>query len=716
MALKIRLSLLIFVLIFHYAPAQNAYQNIFVNIDVLNSSIQVEDTFELPNNVLDTNNSAFIYLNKELKIEKVKGGKLVEVRNLNEDSKDYVNKYLLTLEKSSKNSFSISYKGVIKDVIEKSAAEYARGFSETKGIISEIGIYLAGSTYWLPEFENKLLSSFDLKVEIDKDWSILSQGQRTQNEVLDNAKYIVYHSPEPMDEIYLVGGKWAEYTKTLGNVEVQAFLRTPDKGLADRYLNSTSDFLTMYETLIGKYPYTKFALVENFWETGYGMPSFTLLGEKIIRFPWILNSSYPHELLHNYWGNGVFVDYSKGNWCEGLTAYMADHLIQEQMGSGAEYRQTTLQKFTDYVNDENDMPINQFISRNNPAEESIGYGKVMMVNNMLRSDLGDEIFIKAYQKFYKDYKFTKASFPEIQKSFEEVSRKDLSSFFKQWIDRKGTPSIEILNVNSTQENNEFNLSFTLKQIQKEDVFNVSIPVAIYLNQNSEVVWKNVEMNRKEQHFRFTFNQQPLKIEVDPEFNIMRKVSRSEVPSTLSQVFGSQALTLIIPSKGEYQAAYNELANIWKTSQEAQGKTASVRLDSELEKIPADHSVWVIGFENKFNKNDLQNAYVSSFNAETIDQIKSLSKTGAVVYAVPNQNNLTESVGFVGANSEEMIKALSGKLLHYGKYGYLGFEGDTAINVLKGVLPVLNSPLNIKINDGEIKAKIVPRKALFEAKK
>jgi hypothetical protein len=57
------------------------------------------------------------------------------------------------------------------------------------------------------------------------------------------------------------------------------------------------------------------------------MPSFTLLGEQVIRFPFIL-SSYPHELLHNWWGNGVFV--GAGGNCEGLTAYLADHLIAGQ--------------------------------------------------------------------------------------------------------------------------------------------------------------------------------------------------------------------------------------------------------------------------------------------------------------------------------------------------------------------------------------------------
>ncbi len=713
---NIKWSFLLFVLTSLFLSAQNGNQNIIANIDVFNSNIEVIDKIDLPNNSLDSNYSTYFYLNKNLNIESVVGGKIVEVENIDKDTNYYVKKYKITLKKTSKNSFSISYKGIIKDEIEQSAAEYARGFSETKGIISDNGIYLAGSTYWLPKFEGDILSSFVLEVNIDKEWSIVSQGDRTKNEVEGDSKKIVYHSPEPMDEIYLIGAKWTEYSLMLGEIEVQAFLRTPDQDLADRYLNITSGYLKMYETLIGEYPYTKFALVENFWETGYGMPSFTLLGEKVIRFPWILYSSYPHELLHNYWGNGVFVDYSGGNWCEGITAYMADHLLQEQRGNGATYRRTTLQKFTDYVNEENDMPINKFLNRNNSAEEAIGYGKVLMMNNMLRSDLGDEAFIRAYQKFYKDNEFTKASFTDIRESFEEVSGKDLTAFFEQWIDRKGAPSIEISKVSSKKVNNQYQLSFTLNQTQKEDVFVLNVPVAVYLKGNPEVVWKEIEMNKEEQHYSFSFEQKPLRMEIDPQFNIMRRLDRKEVPASLSQVFGAKKSAIIIPSTGEHQSAYKELANTWKATQEAQGKEAVVILDSEIKTIPTDKSVWVIGFENKFNTNDLQTSYASVFNNKMNEQINDLSKNGSLVYAIPNPDNLAQSVGFVGAQSDLAIKALSSKLLHYGKYGYLGFEGDEAKNVLKGSLPALDSPLNVRINEGEIVAKIIPRKPLYESKR
>lgn len=709
---RILLILLVFTLIFQKVSAQNAHQNISASIDVSGSTIKVEDKIDLPDGLLDAQYSTFLFLNKNLGIESVTGGKLVEEENNNEDTKSYVKKYKLTLKKSSNNSFTISYSGIIKDEIEQTAAEYARGFSETKGTITDNGIYLGGSTYWLPKLGEDLLSSFDLKVEIDKDWSIVSQGDRAKNEVQADTKTIVYHSPEPMDEVYLIGAKWTEYSIMLGDVEVQAFLRTPDQELADRYLNITSGYLEMYNELIGDYPYTKFALVENFWETGYGMPSFTLLGEKVIRFPWILFSSYPHELLHNYWGNGVFVDYSQGNWCEGITAYMADHLLQEQRGSGGTYRRTTLQKFTDYVNDENDMPINKFLSRNNSAEEAIGYGKVLMVNNMLRNDLGDEVFIKAYQKFYQDNEFTKASFSDIQKSFEEVSGKNLDGFFKQWIDRKGAPALELSAVEATDNK----LQFTLKQTQKEDVFNMQIPIAIFTEGNDQVVWKKVEMTEKEQNFTFELSQKPLRIEIDPQFNVMRRLDRKEVPSSLSQVFGAKQSAIILPATSKHLTAYQELATMWKGTQEAQGKEALIILDSDVQTIPTDKSVWVLGYENVFNKNNLQSSYSAAFNNETNEQINNLAKSGSLVYAIPNPENLAQSVGFVGANSDLAIKALSSKLLHYGKYGYLGFEGDAATNVLKGSLPALDSPLNMIINDGEIKAKIIPRPALYQPKR
>ncbi len=123
----------------------------------------------------------------------------------------------------------------------------------------------------------------------------------------------------------------------------------------------------------------------------------------------------------------------------------------------------------------------------------------------------------------------------------------------------------------------------------------------------------------------------------------------------------------------------------------------------------------LGFDNKYSDFvNIAEKYSSVLGAEKLEQIKTLKKEGALIYAVPNPNNVYQTVGFIGANNDDAIAALSRKLLHYGKYGYLGFETEKATNVLKGSLPALDSPMNFVIDTkAEISAVIVSRKALSE---
>ncbi len=216
-------------------------------------------------------------------------------------------------------------------------------------------------------------------------------------------------------------------TSTAGwpaRVEVFAFLRDDDPALAQRYLDATARYLELYNGMLPPYPYASFALVENFWETGYGMPGFTLLGPRVIRFPWILTSSYPHELLHNWWGNSVYVDFETGNWCEGLTAYMADHLFAEQRGEGATYRRATLKKFTDMVSAGDDFPLSTFGSRQSAASEAVGYGKSLMLFHMARRAVGDESFLEALSLFDREHIYTRASFADLAAAFTDASGGD----------------------------------------------------------------------------------------------------------------------------------------------------------------------------------------------------------------------------------------------------------------------------------------------------
>jgi len=335
-------------------------------------------------------------------------------------------------------------------------------------------------------------------------------------------------------------------------------------------------------------------LVENFWETGYGMPSFTLLGEKIIRFPFILHSSYPHELLHNWWGNSVYVDFETGNWCEGLTAYMADHLIKEQRDQAEEYRRSTLQKFTDFVNETNDFPLSKFLSRTDGPSEAIGYGKSLMMFHMLRLKVGDENFTRAFQSFNRTNKFKKASYKDIQTAFEEVTDKDLAWFFDQWVKRTGAPELLLKNVNVKKSAEDFNLMFEIEQVQKEDVFNIDVPIVIIDSKGSNK--QILQMNERNAKFSIKLENEPLKLIIDPQFDLMRKLDPREIPPAFTKAYGAEKSLVILPIKSDlHYPEYQEFINGWIKGKEDQFEIVDkmyYRHFQELSHIPQIYSQYI----------------------------------------------------------------------------------------------------------------------------
>lgn len=596
-------------------------------------------------------------------------------------------------------TFTLNYKGKIESPVEQSAENYARGFSESAGIIWKKGVYLAGSTYWVPYFNDELVT-FNLTTKTPLDWRVVTVGERTLDETRGGFHFDTWESPTPQEEVFLIAAAFHEYKYSMGAVDAMAFLRSPDEGLANKYLETTAQYMEMYRKLVGPYPYTKFALIENFWETGYGMPSFTLLGEKIIRFPFILHSSYPHELLHNWWGNSVYINFDKGNWCEGLTAYMADHLIKEQRGQAAEYRRATLQKYTNYVTPETDFPLSKFSSRHDKPSEAIGYGKTLMFNHMLRQKVGDENFIKSYQVFNRNNKFKRASFDDIRLAFEEVTGENLKWFFEQWVQKKGAPSLVLENVTVKAIRDFNNVSFTLNQTQAGNVFYLDVPIAIVTNNG--INYETVQMNEKISSFNISLEEKPLKIMIDPQFDLFRILDPRESPPVFTKAYGAAKTLVILPNKSnENFIQYNDFATSWIKGKEDK---FIVKTESEIDELPSDKSIMILGFGNKFTPivNHAIKAYGSEFisNGVKFGKREISNTNNSFFISAVHPNNINNVITFLSIGNIDAVDGLVRKLPHYGKYSYLAFAGDEPSNIAKGQWTVSNSPL-IKILDDEV---------------
>jgi aminopeptidase N len=602
-------------------------------------------------------------------------------------------------------AFTLKYRGVIDHPLEEAGAEQARGFRDSPGLITSEGVVLSGNTSWYPELGEGLMT-FALEVELPEKWDAVSQGERTLHELKEKKTVVRWQASEPQDEIYLVAAKFTEYDKPTGRAEAMAFLRTPDPGLAGKYLDAAASYLALYEKLIGPYPYKKFALVENFWETGFGMPSFTLLGPKIIRLPFIINTSYPHEILHNWWGNSVFPEYEKGNWSEGLTAYLADHLMKEQQGDGAEYRLNTLQKYADYVSAGKDFPLAQFRSRHSSSSEAIGYGKGLMFFHMLRLELGDDAFKRGIQGFYKNYAFRSAGFDELRMSFETASGKDLAREFEQGVARTGAPVLTVSEANTLAVRDGFILSARLEQTQPGEAYFLRVPVAVTMGGRDKTFQTIVEMRGKKMEMNLRVPGRPVRLDIDPEFDLFRRLDREELPPAISQALGAKKMLVLLPASApkELLQAYRELASSIGRSGPDE---VEVRLDAEAQALPSDRAVTLLGWENLFLNE--ATAALSGYEVRINPKAVRINRTEikrsghAFVFSARLPKNKDLALLFIAADRSAALPGLGRKLPHYHKYCYLAFEGAEPDNVAKGRWPVVNSPLSVLLPDADGRA-------------
>ena len=260
-----------------------------------------------------------------------------------------------------------------------------------------------------------------------------------------------FQFPYPLDGITLVASDRYKVEKDrFANVDIFAYFFQADAELARTYIEQTKRYLKLYGEMLGPYPYKRFAIVENILPTGYSMPTFTLLGRDVVRLPFIPETSLGHEVLHQWFGNLVYIDYEKGNWAEGLTTYLADHLFEEQKKAGPAYRKALLIDYQSYVHAENEFPLADFRSRTDNASKAIGYGKAAMVFHMLKKHLGDDAFLRSLRYFISTHRHRRASWDDLQEAFEKESGKNLAWFFKQWVHEKGLPNLSVEDAEATQ--------------------------------------------------------------------------------------------------------------------------------------------------------------------------------------------------------------------------------------------------------------------------
>lgn len=511
------------------------------------------------------------------------------------------------------------------------------------------GSYLPSGSGWYPQAAP--LFTYRVRIRIAGSQKALVPGKIISESEGQGAYSATFEYAVPADGIDLMAGPYEVREKfaALGEgrrVRLRTYFFRSLAPLAEGYLDDSARYLARYERAIGAYPFSEFSVVASPLPAGFGMPTLTYIGAAVLKLPFIRATSLGHEVLHNWWGNGVLVDYARGNWSEGLTTFMADYAYKEDESAQAA-RDMRLSWLRDLaaVPDAAQRPLAAFRSRAHGADAVVGYGKSAMLFVMLRDAIGEEAFARGIRRFWEAQRFRTASWDALRTAFEQASGRDLRAFFSQWLERAGAPRLQLASSRWRGKDLEVNLE------QGTPPYSLRVPVEVDFGGRAETHW--VELRSEKESVRLELAERPRAVRLDPQLRVYRRLAPGELPPILRQWFVSrQPAVLFSPkTKTGVMLAERLLESPYREVQKVEGE-----------------ALLIVGLHDEVD--------AALARLELPPRPAMLAGKGtAQVWTVRESRT---PLAVVSARDEAALAALARPLPHYGAQSWLVFDGARAL--------------------------------------
>lgn len=491
-------------------------------------------------------------LNKDLKILYIRSGTkpLEYSSSVTNDFQEVV------IETDGAKDINIHYEGVIYDEIKKAETlTFIRG-DKTKGIISEKGVFLSPESAWYPDDGG--LSIYNLRVKVKGGLKAVTQGDLINRQFDREVEYSEWKGSVPVDGLYLIASRFVIDTVEEGGIRYTTYLTEKNAHLSKIFIEGSRRYIEFYSKIIGDYPFKEWAVVENFFSSGYGMPGFTLLDPLVIRQgERILRPGYiDHEIVHSWFGNYVYPDYNTGNWVEAITTYLTNYYYKEVFSGEDEakrYRISTIERYSIRVSPERDYPLRRFVTKEEDFENDIGYGKGSMVFHALRRLVGDQVFFDSIKAVVKRFGGKRASWDDLRVIFEEMSKKDLKGFFDQWLKRRGGPQLRLSDVAIEAIDKGYRVKG--KVFQEGDLYELMLPLVVFTERGKREFL--IDLKDGEGSFDIPVDSRPEALEIDPDYHIFRLVPDEDLNPSLN-LFLSRKVRFYVLSEDRFERPFQEL--------------------------------------------------------------------------------------------------------------------------------------------------------------
>lgn len=394
--------------------------------------------------------------------------------------------------------------------------------------------------HWIPSFDHpSAKATVTFKVTAPAKNLVVANGRFESVETIaDGMRTWTYTEGVPIPPYCMVIGV-GDFEKLVPTQTTIAplsyYVSASDRSYALKGFSSADPALRMFSETVGPYPYEKLALIigatrfggmENSSAIVFTPTLFTNLSSEVSQsfgIPRGIEAVIAHEIAHQWFGDSVTGATWADLWLsEGFATYFAGMFIQRH--DGEKSFQSYMKNAADSVfkySKEAQTPIHD-----RDTEDLFGllnansYQKGAWVLHMLRSRLGDEIFLRAVRNYYQAHKNATATTEDFRAALESASGKKLGDFFERWVYEAGYPKYEMKWrwVPKTR-----SVSVELTQVQSGKPF--SDPVEVAINTSSGQIREVLTPTDRTASITVRSDKKPNSVEVDPDDTLLNEVVR-----------------------------------------------------------------------------------------------------------------------------------------------------------------------------------------------
>jgi len=513
-------------------------------------------------------------------------------------------------------------------------------------LIDASGITLAGFWHPLPDRDMR----YRLTALLPEGFSAITEGDDIVVQAEGNGQRLTAVAPIPLRGIHLAAGPYLLRERHVEGISLVAAFFPEDQELIDSYLDKAAGYLKRYSALIGPYPYRRFAIVANRLPSGYAMPTFTLIGQTVLRLPFLQDTSLGHEILHAWFGNSVLTPEGEGNWCEGLVTYLADQSFAADRNEGSAYRKGQLLRQESYLPPDNLRTIRQFAgsaghSPEGRAENALGYDRASMIFHMLRLELGDTIFFQGLRDFFQAHRGQRAGWDDLAAAFTRTAGRDLAPFFQQWLDRPDIPRLTLTDVSLDQRGGVSRIGLRISQ--QGEPFRLRLPVLVRAIGGEET--HLLDVHGTETTVELISETLPQELVLDPAYDTLRGLTDDELPPAWSLFEGAASRTVVLGNDAD-TTVYEPLRHLLEQA------GARVLRDAEIKNSELAQGAFLFLGPGRHSRS-LFASPAHPATGCTLDLRRHPLAPRQVMVLVTSDNAAD-------------TRALAGRLRHYGKYAYL----------------------------------------------